>query len=335
MRKLVFALAVVLASTGSASAQSAAWADKLFMNKTTHDFGSVPHGTLLKYSFPIKNIYAVPLKITMVHPSCGCVTAIPSTYDLKPQETATLDVVMDARKFSGPKHVKILVTVGPEYISTATLEVSAFARGDVVVNPGEINFGIVMQGQQPAQNIDVEYAGVLDFRLKEVVKPSDAPFQVTVEELYRKPGVNNQPGRAGYRIVAKLNADAPGGAFKHELVLKTNDPQSETMIVTIEGNVQSTLSATPTSLNLGTVKLNEAKTFKVQVRGNRPFRVTEIKGDQPDISAELPAAAAMMHIVTLRCQPTTPGPFTRQITIVTDLEKNASVTITVTGNAAQ
>jgi hypothetical protein len=228
-----------------------------------------------------------------------------------------------------------LVSVGPEYISTATLEVKAFARGDVVVIPGVINFGLVMQGLQPEQKIDVEYAGVLDFRLKEVVKPSDAPFQLVVEELYRKPGFNNQPGRVGYRLVAKLNPDAPSGPFKHDLLLKTNDPQSETIIVTIEGNVQAALSATPTSLNLGTIKVNDAKTFKVQVSGNRPFSVTSVKGDNPDIGADLPAVAAKMHTLTLRCQPTAAGPFTRQITITTDLEKNASVTITVTGNAVQ
>jgi hypothetical protein len=334
MRKLVFALAVVVASAGSASAQTAAWADKLFPTRT-HDFGSVARGTLLKHSFTLKNIYAVPLKITEVRPSCGCVTWTMSTMELKPQQTATLDITMDARKFGGSKNVKIYVTVGPEYISTATLEVSAFARGDVVVNPGEVNFGIVMQGQQATQRVDVEYAGLIDFRLKEVVKPSDAPFQVTVEESYRKPGVGNQPGRVGYSIVAKLHPDAPSGPFKHDLVLKTNDPQSETLIVTVEGNVQSTLSVAPSSLNLGTLKVGEERTFKVQVRGNRPFRVTEAKGDQPGVGVDLPAAAAQFHTLTLRFQPTAVGDFRRVITIVTDLEKNASTTVTVTGNAVQ
>ena len=54
---------------------------------------------------------------------------------------------MDARRFTGPKTVTIHVTVGPEYTSTATLQVSANSRSDVVFNPGEVNFGVVPHGR--------------------------------------------------------------------------------------------------------------------------------------------------------------------------------------------
>jgi hypothetical protein len=336
MRKLAFTLAILLlAFAGSASAQQEPWANKLFGNKTTHDFGVVARGATLKYTFPIRNIYAEPLTITDVRVSCGCLTATPSKKTINPQEETTLDITMDARKFSGPKSIKVYVTVGPKYISTAVLEVTANARGDVVLNPGELNFGVVMQGQQPVQTLDVEYAGFLNFQLVQVQKPGDAPFEVSVQELYRKPPAGGQPGRVGYRLTAKLNADAPGGTFKNDLVLKTNDQQGDSLIVTVEGNVQSALSAAPMSLNLGAVEVGATKTFKVQVSGNRPFLITAIKCDSKEISFDLPAAAAQMHFVTMRCQPTAAGAFVRQITIVTDLDKGASVTITVQGDAAK
>jgi len=334
MRKLVFTLTILLASAGSASAQEP-WANKLFGTKTSHDFGVVARGTQLKFSFPMKNIYAVPLTITELRVSCGCVTATPSTKELNPQQEGTLDIVVDARKFQGSKNIKIYVTVGPKFISTAVLEVSANARGDVVLNPGEIGFGVVMQGQQPEKTVDVEYAGALDFQLQQVVKPAEAPFDLKVVQTLRIPPAPGQPGRVTYRITAKLNANAPAGAFKNDLVLKTNDPQSATLIVTAEGTVQSSLSAAPMSLNLNAVKLNDTKNFKVQVRGNRPFRITQIVSDGKEITADLPAAAAQVHNVTLHCQPTTPGAFTRQVTFVTDLENNASITVTVQGNGVQ
>jgi hypothetical protein len=90
MRTLAFALAVVVLSAAPSLTQppaaqpplaqppSGAWADKLFLNKTTHDFSTVAKGSQLKYSFPIKNIYAVPLEITNIRPSCGCVSPTPS-----------------------------------------------------------------------------------------------------------------------------------------------------------------------------------------------------------------------------------------------------------------
>src|SRR5580765_1698389 len=141
MRKLAIALALVVLSAlpTLAQAPAGAWADKIFANKTTFDFGTVAAGAQLKHSFPIKNIYAVPLTFTEIRPSCGCLTATPSKKTLQPQEEGSLDIVMDGRRFTGPKNITIYVSVGPEYISTATLHETAVARGDVVINPGEIN----------------------------------------------------------------------------------------------------------------------------------------------------------------------------------------------------
>jgi hypothetical protein len=331
MRTLALAAAVILVNAAPAPAQqpSEPWANKLFMNNTVHDFGSVARGAQLKYSFPIKNIYAVPLKITHVQPSCGCVTAKPSKDVLQPQEEGTLDITMDGRRFSGAKTINIAVQVGPEYISTATLKVSANALSDIVFNPGEFNFGVVQQGQQPTQTVDVEYAGSLDFRIKEVVKPADAPFSVTMQEFKR------QAGRVGYRMTVKLNADAPGGAFKHDVVLKTNHPASDVMTVVVDGNVQAALRAAPSLVNLNAITVNQARTFKVQVLGNRPFKITDVKTDGKEITVELPKEAQMIHTLTMTCTAATVGELKRQVTLITDLDKNASVTVTIQGTAGQ
>jgi len=335
MRKLVLVLTAISLSAGRAPAQtpSQAWADKLFMNKTTHDFGTVAHGAQLKYSFPVKNIYAVPLEFTVVRPGCGCVTAAPSKKVLQPQEEATLDITMNTRVFTGAKNVTVYVTVGPEYISTAALHVTAVARSDVVFNPGEVNFGVVAQGQQPVQTVDISYAGTLNWQINKVIKPADAPVDVTMEEVNRKPPVGNQPGQVSYRMTVKLAGDAPAGALKHDLLLKTNDPASETLIVAVEGNVQSALRVVPNQVNFGSLRLGETKTYIVQVLGARPFRITDIKTDGKEISADLPQQALPSHKLTIRCQPQTLGELRRTLTIVTDLEKGASVTVTVQANA--
>jgi hypothetical protein len=339
MRKLATAAVILLTLAPAALTQSPAdaWANKLFDGKTEHNFGTVGRGAQLKFSFPIKNIYAVPLEITGITVSCGCVTFKESKRVLQPHEEGTLDITMDPRRLppqqqTGLKTVTIRVSVGPEYVSTATLKVTANFRGDVVFNPGEISFGVVPQGQQPVQTLDVEYTGFQDFRIKEVVKPADAPFSVTMQEM-RRDAPTNRPGTVVYRMTAKLNGDAPAGSFKHELTLKTNDPNSDTLTVTADGNVQAALRVAPSLVSLGALKVNEARTFKVQVLGNKPFKITEIKSDAKDITAEMPQNALMIHTLNLTCTPTAAGELKRQITIVTDLEKNASVTVTIQGTA--
>src|SRR5437763_9109198 len=96
------------------------------------------------------NPYAVPMTVTQVRVSCGCVTWSAPPGPIGPKESASLDITMDARKFQGPKSVAVFVTVGPQYVSTAVLQVTAVSRTDVVVNFADqqrTTLGIVPQGQ--------------------------------------------------------------------------------------------------------------------------------------------------------------------------------------------
>src|SRR5262245_22025536 len=101
------------------------WAEKLFKEGITHDVGNVPKGVVLVHRFPIKNIYAVKLDITNLHSSCACGTVAASVRTLESNETGYIEVTMDTRRFSGPKTIKINVTVGPQFTSTAELKVIA------------------------------------------------------------------------------------------------------------------------------------------------------------------------------------------------------------------
>src|SRR6516165_10517916 len=164
MRIALLTLFVLL--LGATAAPADGWAEKMFEDgkKTTHDFGSVPRGAQLFHRFTITNIYAVRMEITGIKSGCGCVTADPAKRVLEPRESTTIDVNMDARRFTGPKKVGIRVTVGPEYTSSAELTVTANSRADIVFNPGQVSFGAVTRGQTPEQDIDVEYAGVLNWQ---------------------------------------------------------------------------------------------------------------------------------------------------------------------------
>jgi hypothetical protein len=324
MGKLVWALITLLVAAAFSPAQTTAWAEKLFKGTTTHDFGNVARGAQLYHRFPMTNIWAVPLEIVSVRSSCGCITATPTQQVLQPRESAYLEVNMDAHRFTGPKTVSIYVTVGPQFTSTATLRVSANSRADVVFNPGQINFGVVPQGQTPVQVIDIEYAGAFDWRVNEVNK-NGAPLDIAFEELYRR------PGQAGYRIRATLKSDAPAGQLKKELVLKTNDPAGADVPMLVEATIQAALTIVPGTVNLGEVKIGETVSRRVVVRGNGPFKITSVDGLGDGVEADLPANAAAVQVVTLKCHPTQAGELHRQLRIKTDLNTESSATVMVEG----
>jgi hypothetical protein len=284
----------------------------------------------LFHRFPITNIYAVPLQIIHLRTSCGCGTASPSTRLLQPREVGTSDVTMDGCRFTGPKSIHVRVTVGPDYTSTADLHVAANSRADVVFNPGQVTFGVVPQGGTPTQAIEVEYAGALDWRVTGALT-NGAPYDVTLAEMYRR------PGQVGYRARFTLQAKAPTGALKHEAFLQTNDSASQLVPVLVEATVQAALTASPDTLTVPDLPVGQELTRKVMVRGARPFRILSVDGggDGVSVASPLPSPQPQVqHALLLRCQPDKAGDFRRELKVKTDLQ-DLPLPVTVEGKAIQ
>ncbi|MBX9680919.1 MAG: DUF1573 domain-containing protein [Gemmataceae bacterium] len=331
MRKAVFALMLSGFIVAPAFAQQAAWANKLFSNETSHDFGVVPRGAQLKHSFKITNIYKVPLEITNLRVSCGCVTATKSSNVIQPGDTGFVHINMDGTRFSGQKTVTIYVTVGPQFVSTASLVVSANARTDVVFNPGEIDFGLVNRGQSASRPIDVEYAGNFDWRITEIVKSAGSPFDLKVEELPRK--VATFPTK-GYRITATLKPTAAPGPFKQEVILKTNDPSSPVLTFNVSGNVRASITVAPNPINLAGMKVGEMLGKKIVVSGSTPFRITGVDGAGDGVTLEVNSEnASTTHILDLRIQPRAAGDMNKTLVLRTDMA-NETATIVLEGTVA-
>jgi hypothetical protein len=327
MKQGFVALVAAALTVSTASAQSP-WAEKMFKDGLNHDFGSVPRGAQLAYHFVITNIYAVRMEITSLKSGCGCVSAVAAKRVLEPRESTTIDVTMDARRFTGLKTVGITITVGPDFISSAQMRVSANSRADIVFNPGQVTFGTVTRGQAASQVIDVEYAGVLDWQVIEA-SAKDLPVEVSMSELYRR------PGQVGYRVRVALKPDAPVGTIKGDLFLKTNDPASQLLPVLVEGVVQSNLTVSPPAISLGAVKIGETLRRRVVVRGNKPFVVRSVEGVGAGVQLDTPTSTtpAPVQVVSFKCVFDKPGEFKHEVKIRTDLQ-DAPVIVTIDGNAA-
>jgi hypothetical protein len=248
---------------------------------------------------------------------------------LQPRESAILEANMDTSKFTKPGHrtVSIFVSVGPQYISTATVQVMANRRDDVVFNPGQVSFGVVAGGQSLTRTIEVEYAGVLDWRVSEVIK-NDAPVEVVQEEMYRR------PGQVGYRLRVTLKPDAPPGQLTSKLLLKTNDPASPLVPVLVEATIQAPLTVVPSALSFGNAKVGETLSKRVIVRGIVPFKIMGIEGIGDSFTVELPEKADVQQILTIKYQAKAAGEMHQQLKIITDLPQEAALTLKVEGTVA-
>jgi len=303
------------------------WAEKMLTTNPVHDFGIVARGGKLVHRLPITNIYAVRMEIVSLVSGCGCVSATSAKRVLEPRETTNIEVVMDTTRVVGPKSVSVRFTVGPEFVSSAEVRVSANVRGDIVFNPGQFNFGSVPHGQTPTMKVDVEYAGQQQWQILEITVGKEFPFTIASKELYR------QPGRVGYQLQLTLKPNAPAVPIKEDIFLKTNDPTSPLVPVLVEANIQPTLTVAPASLALGTVKIGEAMVRRVVVRGTKPFVLAAVEGaTEVTAAGELKTAPSGVQTLALNIKVDALGDFRKVVEIKTD--QGESVQLIVEGTAA-
>jgi hypothetical protein len=335
---MAFLALFALAAACPAKVSAQAWAEKMFKDKDSkdnplvHDFGSVPRGSHLLHRFKVTNIYAVPMDIVSLKPSCGCGTATATKATLQPRESGYIEVTVDTTRFQQPKKLTVAVTVGPQYVSTADLQLSFDPRNDVVFNPGQVTLGVVPHGKaSEKKEIDVEYAGALDWKVTEAVT-NDLPIEASFKEWYRRPGTRS-PKEVGYKISVALKADAPAGPFKQALFLKTNDPNCPLLPVLVDANVQAPLTASPDKVEFGTAMVGQPITKRVIVKASKECKITAIDGQADGVTVDLPEGSKETHFLTIKWLPNAPGELKRSIVIKTDLDQGASVTVMLEGKA--
>ena len=319
----------VLPITAVADDGAVAWGNKFFVPKETppiivHDFGTVPSGTTLIHRFVVTNIYAVPMQIVDdPRPTCGCTRIVRYTKKLEPRESGFIDVEMDGRRFQGAKTVTIPINFGPQYRSTATLQVRAFARDDVAMTPGQINFGVVALGQQPNQAIDVQYSGKqLNWQITSVDDANAPNVKVAVQRLAPV------RGSISYRLTASLKGDAAPGMLQDAIVLKTNDPASPILTVAVAGMVQSPLAIVQGAIvKLDTVAVGQESVRNVMIRATKPFRIVKVDGEGDGLTVKYDPVMLPIQKVTITFKPTQSGVLQRKLTIHTDQKDMATVTI--------
>lgn len=75
--------------------------DALKLKEAEHDFGKIPQGKPVYYTFGIINTGSQPLKLDDVHASCGCTTPEWSHEEIAPGATASIKVGYNAASEGG------------------------------------------------------------------------------------------------------------------------------------------------------------------------------------------------------------------------------------------
>jgi len=320
---LAAVLALALSQIGPA-AVAADWTDTVFPDRA-HEFGTVARGSKVRHSFRVVNTTASEIHIESWRVKCGCTDVRVGARDIPPGTQTVVEAVIDTTKFEGYKSSGLVLVVDRPNRVEIDLNLSCFIRGDLVLNPGQVDFGIVNRSARPKVELTLTYAGGrADWAIAEMGTISDH-IVAELREQGRSAG-----GQVNYLLSATLKPSAPVGFFKDEITLKTNDPDSPKIPVSVSAVVQSNVTVTPSVVNLGRIKAGESIQKTIVVRSSRPFKVVNLKASKPEVTLG-PAAdqSRAMQTVTFTFKaPATPGPFNATVEVETDMKDEPPARLT-------
>ncbi len=92
---------------------------------TTHDFGEINQGDVVKYSFTLRNDGKDDLVIRNVRSSCGCTAAAPAKKVIAAGETAPINVEFNSRGRKGKQSKSITIITNDPKTPTSSLRISS------------------------------------------------------------------------------------------------------------------------------------------------------------------------------------------------------------------
>ena len=254
------------------------WAQKLFKVKS-HDFGTVLSGSPTVFEFELENIYEEDLHIKSVRANCGCTTPSITKSTLKTWEKGSIKARFNTGSFIGDRSATITVIIDRPFPAEVQLQVKGTVRKDIVIKPSVIDFGIVNFGDRTTRKIHVACTTNPEWEIKDVFSVS-RHLEVTLKEVNRdKRGVL-------YEMNYSLKESAPVGMVSDEVVLVTNDPKFDHIVINTSGKVSSPVSISPKQIDFGEVNVGQTVTKKVFIRGKNALNVSNIECDSDCIKCQ-------------------------------------------------
>lgn len=316
MRQLRSAIVLAAALFGTTPVLAQNWYD-LIVPEKSHDFGTVARGSKVRHSFRIVNTTNYDVHIANWRTKCGCTDVKIGAREIPPGTQTTVEVTLDTTKFVGYKPSGLILVFDRPAFAEVDLALSSFIRGDVMLNPGVVDYGVVPRGDDRTVSMNLSYhGGRPDWAITRINTISDH----IVTEL--RPLNQSAGGPIYYQLTTTLKADAPSGVFKDEITLFTNDPEAPTIPISVAATIQAPVTVSPSVLNLGRLRPGQVKKQVILIRAAQPFKVTKASSPRPELTASGNLGDPKpFHSVTVTfTAPTQPGPYNTVLEIDTDLK---------------
>lgn len=313
-------------------------APRLTLVEPIKDFGTVPKGQKIDYSFSVKNTGTADLEIIAAKPACGCTVA---DFDkiIKPGQTGKVTAHVDTANFAGPISKSVTLETNDPNAPTAQVTISAVVKPYVDAYPaGFVRFNM-LQGDVETQTVTLYSEEEEPLEIVNIESPQSW-IKVTPRKAEGADAVPNigRKGQAQYKLdVAVGGTDAKVGPLAEKIRIVTNSKHQPEYTISVAGVVRPTFRVEPTAVNFGEVTFNDtAATRTILLRSNNlktpeVFVVNKVESGVEGVTAAVkPTDKKGEYELTLQvAKDAKPGAVEGQVTIHTTDKVRPVVTIPV------
>jgi len=236
-------------------------APRLTIIEPVKDYGTIPKGEKLDWSFVVKNTGDADLQIIAAKPGCGCTVA---DFDkvIKPGETGKVTAHVDTTAFAGPIAKSVTLETNDPTTPTSQLTIHAIVKPYVEAFPaGFVRFNL-LQGDADSQTVTIYSDEDDPFQVTSVETPAPEPgkdawikasYEKITNEADLAPNVG-KPGQNQYKVKITVGGpDARVGPLAEKVRIVTNSKHQPEYLVSIAGVIRPPFRVEPTALNFGEV----------------------------------------------------------------------------------
>jgi hypothetical protein len=349
MSKRFFAMTLALALTATApfagaeekaKASETAKAPRLTLLEPLKDFGTVPKGEKIDWSFEIKNTGTADLEILAAKPACGCTVA---DFDkiIKPGKIGKISAHVDTTAFAGPISKAVTIESNDPNTPNAQVTISAIVKPYVEAYPAGFVRYNMLQGGIEKQSVTIYSEEEEPLEIVAVNAPQDwikvEPVKLADADAVPQIG---RKGQNQYRLDITVGGpDARVGPLAEKIHIKTNSKHQPDYYVNVSGVVRPPYRVDPTGVNFGEVAPNDsAATRTISIRSNDlktpgAFTVTKVESGVAGVTAHVtPSDRAGEFAVTIQvAKDAKPGALDGNVTIYTSDSAKPTTVIPVKG----
>jgi hypothetical protein len=342
---MTLALALMVAAPFAVAQDKKGTADatkapRLTLVEPLKDFGTVPKGEKIDWSFEVKNTGSADLEILSAKPTCGCTVA---DFDkiIKPGQTGKVSAHVDTTNFAGPISKAVTLETNDPSTPTAQVTISAVVKPYVEAYPaGFVRFNM-LQGEVEKQSVTLYTEEDEPFEIVKVESPQEWIKVDTkkVEGADLVPQIGRK-GATQYKLDITVGGpESKIGPLAEKVHVVTNSKHQPEYWVSVSGVVRPSFRVDPTGVNFGEVAPNDsAATRTISIRSNNlkapgAFSITKVESGVAGVTANVaPTETPGEFNVTLQvAKDAKPGAVDGNVTVYTNDTAKPTVVIPVKG----